>query len=373
MIKKAAEAFSAKFGKAPEFIVQAPGRVNLIGEHTDYNNGFVLPMAIDRCIWIALQARNDQLVKLHSLDFPNPAEFSLINITHGEGWSEYIRGMAWILSDLGLPLLGWKGVLTSNIPIASGLSSSATLELAAARAFWSTSPWEWDGAQMAQASQRMENEWLNLNSGIMDQMISACGKAQHALLIDCRDLNTELVPFPQDVSIVVMDTGVQRGLIDSEYNERVSQCQIAAEYFGMQSLRDVTMNALKQGKGGLDPLIYRRAHHVISENQRTQQAAMAMRSSDLSHLAKLINASHSSLRDDYQVSCAELDQLVEIALSHPACDAARMTGAGFGGCAIALVHSSGVSDFINKTQKQFQQIYGYTPQVFKAEASSGAN
>ncbi len=366
------QAFADRFGDRPDFVVRAPGRVNLIGEHTDYNDGFVLPMAIDRAIWIALRRRKDDRVALHSLDFPTPADFSLNEITQTEGWENYVRGMARTLIDLGFPLEGWEGVLGSELPIASGLSSSAALELATARAFWSLSRWEWDGKQMAQAAKRMENRWLGLKSGIMDQMISACGEKDHALLIDCRDLSTDLVPLPEGVSIVVMDTAVRRGLVDSAYNERVEQCQAAAAYFNVRSLRDVTLDDLANPAPGLDHIALRRARHVVSENERTLQAAAAMRAGDALALGKLMVASHASLRDGYEVSCRELDVMVEIAKVQPGCLGARMTGAGFGGCAIALVQSDQVEPFTRRVETEYFKVTQRQPRTFICQAGKGA-
>lgn len=372
MIPSINQAFQKRFGDLPEFIVRAPGRVNLIGEHTDYNEGFVLPMAIDREIWIGLRPRDDDKVMLHSIDFPAPAEFSLGKISREESWTDYVSGMSWILQDLGFPLRGWEGILSSSIPIASGLSSSAALELAVARAFWSLTRWEWDGNQMALAAKKMENEWLHLKSGIMDQMISACGEEGHALLIDCRDLSSSLVPLPESVSIVVMDTAKQRGLVDSAYNERVEQCKLAAEYFGVESLRDVSLDTFAAQSKDLDEVVLRRARHVISENARTLKAAEAMRQGDAATLGELMNASHISLRDDYEVSSKELNVMVELAAEQMGCLGARMTGAGFGGCAVALVENAEVEPFMSQVQAGYSEIIQRTPRIFVCRPSMGA-
>ena len=364
--------FQDRFGYMPSYVVRAPGRVNLIGEHTDYNEGFVLPMTIDRAIWIALRQRQDDRVQLYSLDFSTPVDFSLSQVNHGESWTDYVHGMAWALQKCGFPLQGWEGVLASDIPVASGLSSSAALELATARAFWSLSRWEWEGNQMAKAAKKMENEWLNLKSGIMDQMISACGKENHALLIDCRDLTTNLVPLPEGIAIVVMDTAVHRGLIDSAYNERVEQCQAAAVHFGVPSLRDVTLEAFAAQSTGLDDLTLRRARHVITENERTLKAVEFMRAGDAAALGELMYASHASLRDDYEVSCLELDVIVETARSQKGCLGSRMTGGGFGGCAISLVQTAEVDTFVIQVKTSYQQATQRTPNIFLCQASEGA-
>jgi galactokinase len=365
--------FQKRFDSPPQMIVRAPGRVNLIGEHTDYNDGFVLPIAIDREIWIAIRPRQDNLVRLHSLDFPESAEFVLQDIPHGHHWTDYIHGMAWALQEIGFSLLGWEGVLASTIPIASGLSSSAAIELATARAFWSLTRWKWDNLQMAQAAKKLENEWLNLKSGIMDQLISACGEKDHALLIDCRSLESKAVPMPESVTVVVMDTAVPRSLIDSAYNERVEQCQKASRHFGVPSLRDVSVSMFDALAPGPDDVIYRRARHVIMENDRTLQAADAMREGDIMALSRLMNTSHESLRDDYEVSCLELNAIVDIARSQQGCLAARMTGAGFGGSAIALVRTPDVEPFVERVCRQYSQVTNLTPNVFPCRATSGAS
>ena len=229
-------AFFEKFGAPPTHIVRAPGRVNLIGEHTDYNLGFSLPMAIDRAMWIALRPRKDNKVVLHSLDFPQPTAFSLEDIPHDESWTNYVQGMAWALQDSGFPLLGWEGVLGSDIPIASGLSSSAAIELVVARAFWVLTRWPWDDVEMAKVAQKQENEWLGLKSGILDQMISAIGRQGQAFLLDFKDLSYEAVPLPPKTTVLILNTKIQRGLVDSAYNERVAQCEQAANFFGVESL-----------------------------------------------------------------------------------------------------------------------------------------
>ena len=225
-------AFQERFNEPPTIIVRAPGRVNLIGEHTDYNDGFVLPMAIDRAVMIALRLRDDSLVRLYSLDFDTLIEFDLKDFQKAEtGAGEYVKGVAWALQESGHTLNGWEGVMKGDVPIGSGLSSSAALELAVARAFSVISNIEWDAPQMALLGQKVENQWMGLSSGIMDQMISATGQANHAVLLDCRSLERERVPLPSDTAIVVLDTSTRRGLVDSAYNERQQQCQQACQFF----------------------------------------------------------------------------------------------------------------------------------------------
>lgn len=365
--------FIHRFGGSPTFVVRAPGRVNLIGEHTDYNDGFVLPMAIDRAVWIALQGRTDRRVLLHSLDFSQPADFDLSDFayTH-EGWAEYVKGVAWALQQAGYALQGFQGVAGGDVPVGAGLSSSAALEVVAARAFSAVSGWEWDVAAMARAGQKAENEWVGVNCGIMDQMISAGGKAGHALLIDCRSLETQLAPLPPETTVVVLDTATRRGLLDSAYNERVAQCRAAADFFGVPSLRDVTLKDFKSQADGLDEITRRRARHIITENVRTLEAAKAMRCGDAKALGELMNASHESLRDDYEVSSDELNRMVKLARQETGCYGARMTGAGFGGCAVALIRSDVAESFSARVAEAYDKVTGRSAKVYVCSAANGA-
>ena len=364
--------YQQRFDQPPAFVVRAPGRVNLIGEHTDYNEGFVLPMTIDRSIWVALRPREDRCVMLHSVGFPEPARFPLDEITEGDGWDRYVRGVAWALQAEGYLLDGWQGVVASDIPVGAGLASSAALELALARAFWAVRPWDWNPTEVAQITRRTENEWLGLQTGIMDQMISANGKDGHALLIDCRSLVTRLVPLPQGNAVVVLDTATPRSLVDSIYNERVAECSTASDFFGVPALRDVSIEDFDARSGELDSHIRRRARHVITENARTLRAAEAMENGDAVELGQLMNASHISLRDDYQVSSRELDAMVEIATSQPGCLGARMTGAGFGGCAVALVQDQLASPFSEEVVTAYKRQTGIQPNVYICHPSNGA-
>lgn len=366
------QTFETKFGAAPDFVVRAPGRVNLIGEHTDYNDGFVLPMAIDRAIWIALRARADQQVSLYSIDFGETAVFSLDGLSRGTGWAEYVKGVAWALQEAGHALRGWEGVMAGNVPKGAGLSSSAALELATARAFTAVSPIAWDAPGMARLSQRAENEWVGMNCGIMDQMISASGRRGNALLIDCRTLETELVPLPPGKLAVVLDTNTRRGLVDSAYNERRHQCEEAAAFFSVPALRDVGQAEFEARAPELPALTRRRARHVITENARTLEAAAAMRAGDAVRLGQLMNASHDSLRDDFEVSSDALNAMVDCARRHPACYGARMTGAGFGGCAVALVDAAQVTSFVQFVSECYEGETAVAPAVYVSHASDGA-
>ncbi|HYD54468.1 MAG TPA: galactokinase [Gemmatimonadaceae bacterium] len=366
--------FVTRFGEAPSLIARAPGRVNLIGDHTDYNDGFVLPMAIDRATWIALRPRADGRVVLHSLDFGEVASFDAAEDgARGSSWTEYPRGIAWALRQSGAGATrGWEGVSVGNVPVGAGLSSSASLELAVARAFAGVAGLPWDAAAMARLAQRAENEWVGVNCGIMDQLISAAGVAGHALLIDCRTLATRPVPLPATAAVVVLDTATRRGLVDSAYNERRQQCEAAAAHFAVDALRDVTEADLARDGASLDPVIRRRARHVVTENARTVAAAAALDVGDLGRMGSLMSASHASLRDDFAVSRPELDLMVTLAEGHAACYGARMTGAGFGGCAVALVATSGAADFAAEIAARYRRATGLDPSVYVCIPSAGA-
>ncbi len=369
---KVVETFVDRFNAQPTAIVRAPGRVNLIGEHTDYNDGFVLPMAIDRAAWIALRPRADGVVSVASLDFEQTAAFSLDRITHSDEWDEYLRGVAWALKEDGLDLSGWEGVIGSEIPIGAGLSSSAAVEMATVLAFAAVSGFERDPEWRARLGQTAENEWVGAQTGIMDQMASAGGIAGHALLIDCRSLQSEPVRLPPEVSVVVLDTGTRRGLVDSAYNLRREQCSMATEHFSVLALRDVSLERLQTERSEMDPIVFRRARHVINENQRVLDMVAAMKQGDIERMGQLVNESHDSLRDDFEVSSPALDQMVEIARRQAGCLGARMTGAGFGGCAMALVTDSEAGGFVQDVRTAYQVESGLEPEIYLCEASDGA-
>ena len=351
--------------------MRAPGRVNLIGEHTDYNDGFVLPMAIDRAIWIALRPRTDRRVLLYSVDFKDSIEFSLDIFKHQKGWGEYIRGVAWALQEANFRLEGWEGVMSSDIPLGAGLSSSAALEIATAKAFSVVSNWNFKPNAMARIGQQAENKWVGANTGIMDQMISAAGKVDHALLIDCRDLTTRHIPLPTETAIVTMDTATRHAHTDSGYNERREQCEMAANYFEVSHLRDVTIDEFNLRSADLEELPRRRARHVISENERVLQAADAMLSGNVVEMGQLMNASHISMRDDFEITNDELNIMVHLAQTQPGCFGARMTGGGFGGSAIALVEKNAVPSFVDKVAATYQAKTKLQPSIYICQPSNG--
>ncbi|MBH91041.1 MAG: galactokinase [Candidatus Marinimicrobia bacterium] len=364
--------FEGQFGEFPHIIVRAPGRVNLIGEHTDYNNGFVLPMAIDRYIWIAIRPRDDRRLLLRSLEFESIVDVSLDNVEHTSGWQEYVHGILWVLNKNNINIKGWEGILTSNVPVGAGLSSSAALEISLLKAFYAVTGSDWDGTLMAKFAQQADNEWVGIKSGIMDQMISANGKKSHAMLLDCRSLSTTFVPLPKNTNVIILDTNTRRGLVDSKYNDRVNECKIAASYFGHKSLRDVSLEAFKAANGKLDEIPSKRAKHVLNENHRTINASKAMINDDPLTLGDLMNSSHDSLDKNYEVSSNKLNIMVKIARSQKGCYGARMTGAGFGGCAVSLVEEKLSNQFQNNVYEEYFTITGIKPNIYVCKAGSGA-
>jgi len=365
-------AFEERFGSAPEHVIRAPGRVNLIGEHTDYSGGFVLPVALEHAVWIALRPRPDQRVVLHSLDFAETAELDLSEPQKQEkGWQEYLKGITKILQEAGWKLTGWEGVMMGDIPQGAGLSSSAALEMACLRAFAEASEKSWQPQIAAKMAQQAETEWVGISCGIMDQLISACGVAGHALFIDCRNLEMKPVKLPEGIRVMILDTMTRRGLVDSLYNERHSQCLQAAEILGKSILREVSLTELQAQSSKLSPLLYRRAGHVISENQRVKHAVGAMRSNDLKLLGQLMQQSHVSLRDNFEVSNFALNTMVECALSAPGCLGARMTGAGFGGCAVAIVKTELEIKFYNSVKDCYRKKSSLNPKIISCNPTNG--
>ncbi|HEX6560369.1 MAG TPA: galactokinase, partial [Longimicrobiales bacterium] len=311
---------------------------------------------------------------IYSLDFNEQQQFDLDNEALVEsGWLRYVHAMACALQDAGHTLHGWEGVTAGNVPIGAGLSSSAAIELAAARAFAATANITWNARTMALLAQRAENVWVGVNCGIMDQMISAAGEDGCALLIDCRSLETRSMPMPRGTAVVIMDTATRRGLVDSEYNERRQNCEAAARILGVRALRDVDVAMFEARARELEPVMRRRARHVITENERTLHAVDALYDGDATLLGRLMNESHESLRDDFEVSRPELNIMVELARKHVGCYGARMTGAGFGGCAVALVANNHAEDFVTAVAQQYSREVGLTPALYVCTAAAGAS
>jgi galactokinase len=375
-IKNITSQFISHFNAKPAFIVRAPGRVNLIGEHTDYNDGFVLPMAIDHGVWLALSPRADDKVRIVSLDLETESAFEMHSLTRGSDWIEYAKGVTNALLEAGYTLNGFDAVMTGDVPRGAGLSSSAAVELAIARAFAAVSNFEWDAPKMARLAQKAENEWVGVNCGIMDQMASAACKAGHALFLDCRSLEIHHAPLPQGVSVVILDTSTRRGLVESAYNERRNQCEEAARWFGVTALRDVSMdefNVKTKAEAGLSDIALKRARHIITENARVLEAIEVMRNGNVKRLGELFNASHASLRDDFEVTNDALNIMVTCAQEQDGCYGARMTGAGFGGCAVALVEEEKAGAFAQAVTAAYRQRSGLEASVYVCKASEGAS
>jgi galactokinase len=359
-------------------LVRAPGRVNLIGEHTDYNLGLVMPAAIGLETWIASLPREDGRVEITSLQEPETGSFELNDVGPPTGgWIDYVAGVVKVLGERGVPLRGVTAVVDSEIPIGAGLSSSAALELAAAWTVSEVAPPPLDPMSLAQAAQRAENQYVGVKSGLMDQFASVHGVADKALLFDCRSLEYETVPLPAGHTLVALDTRSPHKLGASEYNLRRSQCErgvaaIARRDPSVRSLRDVTVEMLNAYTATLDDETMRRCVHVVNENERVVQAAAALRTDDLDEVGRLFAESHASLRDMYEVSSIELDALVEIATAVPGVVGARMTGAGFGGCTVNLVRDDAVDALRAAVDAQYQRRSGHEAGFYVVSAVEGA-
>lgn len=370
-------AFTQHFGHAPTLHVRAPGRVNLIGEHTDYNDGFVLPCAIDFETRIAISPRSDRQVRICACDYGDAIDqFDLdapINPRADAQWANYVRGVVQVLLAKGLVLGGMDLAIAGDVPQGAGLSSSASLEVAVGQAFNALYNSELlTPTDIALAAQKAENSFVGVNCGIMDQLISACGEADHALLIDCRSLTTQAVPVPAGLAVMIVHSHVQRGLVGSEYNTRRQQCEAAAAHYGVKALRDIDVARLERDAAGLDAVVLRRARHIVTENQRTLDAAQALSTGDLQRLGQLMAASHDSMRDDFEITVPPIDHLVAIlqAAIGPQ-GGARMTGGGFGGCVVALLPEAVVPTARAAVAAQYRAPNGDTATVYVCHASAG--
>jgi galactokinase len=365
--------YARVYGGKPSLLIAAPGRVNLIGEHTDYNDGFVLPAAIDRHVVIGATPRRDRTVRLHAIDMSESAEFGLddIRADTGRRWSNYQRGVAWALQGAGYRLSGLDLVVVGDVPVASGLSSSAAIEVATAYAFQVANQLDLDGVKRALLCQKAENDFVGMRCGIMDQYIISLGKRDHALLIDCRSLEYKLVPIPAGCSLIICDTNKRRGLVDSEYNTRRLECEAGAKQLGVKALRDVTPAQFVARQAELGEVTRKRCRHVVMEDQRVLDAVAALQVGEVARFGQLMNASHVSLRDDYAVSCRELDVMVEAAQRQPGVLGARMTGAGFGGCTVNLVKNEAADAFPCQVAREYNVATGLTPQIYVCSAEEG--
>jgi len=375
-------AFKDHFGAPPRVIVQAPGRVNLIGEHTDYNDGFVLPCAIDFGTLVAARPRSDPRIRVLALDQGATLdEFSLdapIAPRTDASWPNYVRGMVQALLQAGWRLTGADLAISGNVPLGAGLSSSAALEVSVGQVFKELCGLQaLDPTQLAQLAQRAENDFVGCRCGIMDQLISARGQAGHALLIDCRSLKTRPVELPPDMVILIVHSNVQRGLVDGEYNLRRQQCETAARHYGVAALRDLKMPQLLTGAAGLDATVLRRARHIVTENARTLAAAEALEQGDLQGLGRLMADSHVSMRDDFEITTPAIDHLVQIIggaidVKGGSQGGVRMTGGGFGGCVVALTTQHGAELAIAKVAAEYRSPQGLPGKPYLCRASDGA-
>jgi galactokinase len=372
-IERVKQAFAERFGGAPDLIAQAPGRVNLIGEHTDYNDGFVLPLAIDRGTVVAARLKGDD-IRVYAADFDQEDRFTFaerLDALPGD-WRNYVRGVIALLTEQEIAPQGMELAIAGDVPQGAGLSSSASLEVAVGLAVSALAGAEMDRTQLAQLAQRAENEFAGCACGIMDQLVSARAKAEHALLIDCRSLECRPVPLPESATVLIVHSGVERGLVDSAYNERRQQCEAAARHFGVQTLRDAE-HAQVEGSGALDELVLRRARHVVTENARTVEAADVLAGDDMARLGRLMAESHDSMRDDFEITTPEIDRLVAL-LQREIGDAggARMTGGGFGGCVIALLPGDRVEAVVAAVRAEYRPPNGKPPLIHVCRPASGA-
>jgi galactokinase len=379
IVDQCVRVFQDRYGEAPQTVVLAPGRVNLIGEHTDYNEGFVLPAAIDRWIAFAARHRSDNQAHIHAVSFDEEVSFTINRRLDRAGdWGDYARGMVSQFQAANLRIGGFDGVIAGNVPLGAGLSSSAALEMAIGRGLLDLFDIQMTGQRLATIGQAAENQFVGVNCGIMDQFISANGRADHALFLDCRDLSFELVPLAtDDVKIVICNSGVTRGLTDSAYNDRRAACEQGVRQLSLAtgkaltSLRDVDLEMLEDWRGALTEEGYRRCRHVVAEITRTELAHTTLVGGDLESFGALMRASHESLKVDYEVSGPELDLLVQIAWETPGVLGARMTGAGFGGCTVNLVEADAVDGLIQAVKDSYSSQTDYDAEVYVCRAVNG--
>lgn len=367
--------FSRQFSHAPQFIIRAPGRVNLIGEHTDYNDGFVLPCAIDFAAQVAIAKNGSDQCRVYAANYAERDEFSVNGeIAHGaKTWAEYVRGVVWALAERGFRLPeGVDMAIAGNVPQGAGLSSSAALEVGVAKALQAVFDFPLNDTELALVGQRAENAFVGCQCGIMDQLVSARGVAGHALLIDCRSLHTTPIPMPDHLAVLIVHSHVKRGLVESEYNTRRAQCRQAAAYFQAAALRDVSPAQWLAEQPGLDRVAARRAHYIILENQRTLDAAEALRSGDAEWLGELMAASHAGMRDEFEITHPAVDYLVALLQEAIGVQGgARMTGGGFGGCVVALLPQERVNEAVAHVRAHYHAKTGLHEEVFVCTPQAG--
>jgi galactokinase len=370
--------FETLFGDTPR-IFRAPGRVNLIGEHTDYNDGFVMPAAVGFSTYVAIAARPDRKIVIRSEEFPGNFEFDVDCLPEKRtgAWCDYVVGVASVLQQKGHRLHGANVLVHGEVPLAAGLSSSAALEVASALALMSLDQTQLPLPDVAKLCQQAENNFVGARVGIMDQFVSCMGKVGHALLLDCRSLEFQLVPIPAGIRLVVCNTMVKHDLATGAYNTRREECEEGVRYFtkwdpAIRSLRDVSVELLDQHVLNLPVTIAKRCSHVVRENQRTLDTSLALAQEDLARIGRSMRESHDSLRDLYEVSCRELDTMVEAAEGLPGFLGGRMTGGGFGGCTVNLVREESAEDFAKQIAGRYRQATGIDPQVYLCTAEDGA-
>lgn len=380
--QKVLDTYFDRFGTQPEILVRAPGRVNMLGAHVDYNEGWVLPAAIDRAVWLAAGNSGGEQVIIKAIDFEDEGSFSLEGLERRNRaepvtWIDYPRGVAWILQEQGMVLPGLNVAFASDVPIGAGVSSSAAVEVAFLTAWDALGQLALSGLQKAQLGQRVENHYIGLASGIMDQFASVHGAQDHLVLLDCRTLEHELIPLPEDAAIIVADSGVRRELASSKYNERRQECEEAVAILRkhmpqIKTLRDVTPEELALYAHRLPAVIRRRAQHVVYECQRVLEGARVLQQGDVEAFGSLIRSSHVSSRDLYEVSILELDVLAATAWQQPGCYGARLTGAGFGGCVVVLAQAAAVPEITAVMSAVYDAEFGRCPSIFTTRAAPGA-
>lgn len=379
--------FRGKFGTTPSFIARAPGRVNLLGEHVDYNDGFVLPAAIDRATYIAFSPSGSDRSTIVAADFNDETTSftsqSISSKSSSDGslladWAKYPAGVAWSLAKKGLTVNGMNAVFASDVPRGAGLSSSASVELAFGVAWMYLGGWKINPMELALLCQRAENQYVGVNCGIMDQFASACGETDRLLLLDCRSLEYRSLPLPEDVAIIIADTSVRRSLVSSAYNDRRAACEEAVRVLredlpAIKALRDVGVDDFNRLCSKLRKDVERRARHIVEEIERTKHAIEFLQSGNVREFGRLMNECHASLRDLYEVSCPELDVIARIAQSLEGCYGARLTGAGFGGCTVNLVAQEKVNDFVKALAAGYESETKLHPEIYVCRASVGAS
>ncbi len=373
-------AYQSRYLAAPDYLIRAPGRVNLIGGHTDYNEGFVLPLAVDRAVWLAVGAVPGDEATIRALDMRNDEVILPVgNVPHSTGdWSDYQRGVVWALLEAGLRPVGMQAVFASDIPVGAGMSSSAAVEMAFVHAWNLLGGWQLEPRRMAHLAHQAENDYVGVRCGLLDQMACACGKEGHAMLIDMRSLDLHHVPLPPQAALLVFNSGIHRSLNNSSYNLRRTECEEALARLAPHldpppvSLRDIKLRQLEQLREHLPERLYRRAHHVITENHRVLLTAAALHRGDLVTAGQLISQSHRSLRNDYEVSLPQLDLLVDEAEKAGAYGA-RLIGAGFGGCVLALAPAGEADRIAAQVAERYAAATGSPPDTYRVHAADGVS